>query len=365
VPIELADLYRRTRAARKVIVVALGFLGDSIHLIPALWEIKRNYADAELHVAATPLGCEVIRLVPGVDRVWPVVRNPRRPNWWRDWQTARAMRRERFDLAINFSGADRPVIWTALTGARQRVAHTGQRQQFWSRWLIPHWVPCQPPGIPVAQQHLQVLAACGLTLSAPRWDFTLPQAARQKAERLGVRGAIHFSVCASTPLKEWPMENWIGLARNLLALNPQWQLLATGTSSPREQERLQMLARAVGNERLVTLSGLSIADLAAVLQRCRLHVGADSGVLHLAVAVGRPTVSLFRDYHDASAWTPTGPAHRVFRAACDCVNQTQQPCAPAQRADCLSRIEVRAVEAAVLENLGASGGAVVDNNKLA
>ena len=66
----------RTRDARKVIVVALGFLGDSIHLIPALWEIKRNYPGAELHVAATPLGCEVIRLVPCVHRIWPVARNP-------------------------------------------------------------------------------------------------------------------------------------------------------------------------------------------------------------------------------------------------------------------------------------------------
>src|SRR5437773_9746219 len=128
VPIELTDLYSRTRDARKVIVVALGFLGDSLHLIPALWEIKRNYPQAELHVAATPLGCEVFQLVPCVERSWPVERNSRQSNCRRDWQIVRAMRRERSDLAINLSSADRPVIWTALTGARQRVAHTGPRK---------------------------------------------------------------------------------------------------------------------------------------------------------------------------------------------------------------------------------------------
>ena len=65
---ELANLYNDTRTASKVIVVALGFLGDSIHLLPALWEIKRNYPGAELHVATTPLGGEVLRLLPCVGR---------------------------------------------------------------------------------------------------------------------------------------------------------------------------------------------------------------------------------------------------------------------------------------------------------
>ncbi|MFO1515059.1 MAG: glycosyltransferase family 9 protein [Verrucomicrobiota bacterium] len=363
-PIELADLYQRTRAARKVIVVALGFLGDSLHLIPALWEIKRNYPGAELHVATTPLGCEVIQLVPCVDRVWPVARNPRQSNWRRDWAIVKAMRRERFDLAINLSSSDRTILWTALSGARCRVAHTGPRKQFWRTWLIPYWVPRQPAGMPIGEQHLQVLAACGLTLSAPCRSFTLPEEAQRKAESLVPESAIHFSICASSPLKEWPAENWIGLAKRLLALDPQLRLVATASPQQREQERLQFLAQQVGSERLTSLSGLSIAELAAVLQRCRLHVGADSGVLHLAVAVGLPTVSLFRDYHDASSWTPIGPAHRVFRAPCVCVNQREQPCASAQRADCLARLEVGQIEAAVREQLAGSRTRA-DNNKLA
>ena len=152
---ELANLYNDTRAARKVIVVALGFLGDSIHLIPALWEIKRNYPEAELHVATTPLGGEVLRLLPCVDRIWPVARNPRQSNWRQDWRTVRALRRERFDLAINFSGADRPTHLDGIDRGATSVAHTGPRKHFWSNWLIPHWVPRQPPGMPVAEQHLQ------------------------------------------------------------------------------------------------------------------------------------------------------------------------------------------------------------------
>ena len=236
-----------------------------------------------------------------------------------------------------------------MTGARQRVAHAAGRNHFWKSWLIPTWVPRQPAGMPVFEQRRQILAACGLRLTPPRWDLSLPEAARRQAAGLVAQDAVHLSVCASSPLKEWPLENWIGLTKRLLAVNPQLQIVATGSGQPREQERLRALAAGVGSGNLKTLIGLSLAELAAVLQRCRLHVGADSGVLHLAVAVGRPTLSLFRDYHDASAWMPVGPTHRVFRVPCVCVNRRDPPCAAANRAECLAQLEVGSVVAAVAE----------------
>lgn len=351
-PSRLANLYNDTRHARKIIVVDLGFLGDSLHLVPALWEIKRHYPQAELHVVAAPVGAEVLRLARCADHVWPVELDPHRRTLRQQWDSVRALRRERFDLAVNFSGADRTLFWTALTGARHRVAHAAGRNHFWNSWLISNWVPRQPAGMPVFEQRRQVLAACGLLLAAPRWDLALPEEARRKTEALLAPGAIHLSVCASSPLKEWPLENWVKFAKRLIAINPQLQIIATGSRQPREQERLRSLAEEVRNNGLKPLIGLSIVELAAVLHRCRLHVGADSGVLHLAVAMGLPTISLFRDYHDASAWMPAGATHRVFRVPCVCVNRREPPCAMAKRADCLARLEVNEIEAAVNELLG-------------
>src|SRR2546430_2581063 len=147
-----------------------------------------------------------------------------------------------------------------------------------------------------------MLAACCLTLAAPRWDLRNPDEAVRRVESLATPASIHFSINASTPLKEWPLEHWIALARRLLAADAALQILVSGSADSRERERLRSLSAGVMSGRLAVLpSALSIAELAAVLHRCRLHVGADSGVLHLAVAVGVPTVSLFRKYHDAGA----------------------------------------------------------------
>src|SRR3974390_237188 len=103
---EPANFYSRTRAARKIIVVDLGFLGDSVHLVPALWELKRNYPQALVHTLSATVGAELLRLAPCVDRAWAFPLTAPSPPWWRHWGLLRALRGERFDAAFNFSGAD-------------------------------------------------------------------------------------------------------------------------------------------------------------------------------------------------------------------------------------------------------------------
>jgi ADP-heptose:LPS heptosyltransferase len=83
---------------------------------------------------------------------------------------------------------------------------------------------------------------------------------------------------------------------------------------------------------------MSIAQLAAALQRCGLHVGADSGVLHLAMALGVPTVALFREYAGTAEWLPRGHPHKHLLAPCPCANVKDPPCAKEAKALCLARI---------------------------
>lgn len=164
---DLINHYARTRAARKVVVVDLGFLGDSVQLVPALWEIRRHYPEAELHTLSAPVGAEALRLAPCVDRAWAFPLGSPSPPWWRHWDLIWALRRQRFELALNLSGADRSIFLTALTGARWRLAHSGGRQHFWGPWLIRDWVPRRSEGLPVFERRRQVLAACGYSLAAP------------------------------------------------------------------------------------------------------------------------------------------------------------------------------------------------------
>src|SRR5437763_10814305 len=122
-PSELAHFYSRTRTARQVIVVDLGLLGDTIHLVPALWDLHEGYREASLQVMTTPLGAEVLKLVPCVDRVWAVELQREKRTLRQQLAIIRAIRREQLDVAFNFSGADRTLFMTALTGAKSKAGY--------------------------------------------------------------------------------------------------------------------------------------------------------------------------------------------------------------------------------------------------
>ena len=89
----LTHFYEQTRSARKIIVVDLGFLGDSVHLVPALWEIKAHYPEVQLHTLSATVGAELLALAPCVDRAWAFPLTPQSPRWWKHRDILSALRR--------------------------------------------------------------------------------------------------------------------------------------------------------------------------------------------------------------------------------------------------------------------------------
>lgn len=350
-PFELANFYNETRNARKIIVVDLGYLGDSIHLLPALCEIEDNYPRAELHVASASIGSEFLQMATPVDRTWPLQRTPQGASWREQWRWIRQVRNEHFDVAFNFSGTDRTVFLTFASGARWRVAFAGGRRHFYNPWLIPYWIPRVDRTVHVAEQRRQVLAACGLQLGRLRYPIQLPGVALRWAEQSVPPGAIHLSINAGHGLKEWPLERWIELTQHLLQCPNLPSLVVSGSRQPREQARLERFFEVVRNPRVLPFAGsLSLAQLAALLGRCQLHIGADSGALHLAAVLGVKTVSIFRDYEGIGEWMPKGEDHRSIVASCQCVNQRVQPCQATGTPVCLDQVAAELVwrEIAVL-----------------
>ena len=105
---------------------------------------------------------------------------------------------------------------------------------------------------------------------------------------------------------------------------------------------------AVPGARLKCLKGLSIGQLAALLQRCRMHLGGDSGVLHLAAALDVPTFTIFRKYAHLKEWLPPdGPRHRYLATGCRCIETGWTHCQAVERAECLAAISATDVFEAI------------------
>jgi len=352
-PSELAHFYSRTRDARKVIVVDLGFLGDTIHLIPALWELKTAYSGAGVHVVTTPLGTEVLRLAPCVDRSWAVELQHEKRTLRQQWQILRGLRRERFDVAYNFSGADRTLFMTALTGARWKVAYPGGRRHFWNSLLIPCWAPRQDVDLTVFEQRRRMLADCGVPLGVPRFNLRVEPAAAAWAAKIVPDNSMHLSINSSKATREWPLEHHVTMLREVWRKHPDLTVMVSTGARERERQRLSAFCDLLNDKRLkVIAETISILQLAALLTRCRLHLGPDSGVLHLAAALGIPTVSFFREQGAYKCFMPVGPIHRVISMPCHCVDHRDAPCETLGRSECFARIEPSLVARLIGEQLG-------------
>jgi ADP-heptose:LPS heptosyltransferase len=232
------------------------------------------------------------------------------------------------------------------------VAYPGGRKHFWNRWLIPDWTPAQDPNQKVFEQRRQVLAACGLELGPPRFDLKADEASLLWARSVAPDESIHVSVNSAKPTREWPLEHHVNMLSSLWTKHPTLTVLASSGSREREILRLRELVRLVADSRLQLLPvGMNIPQLAAVLQRCRMHLGPDSGVLHLAVALGVPTVSFFREQGAYHSFMPVGPQHRVISMPCTCIDNHEAPCERLGRAECFARIEPERVAAMIHEQL--------------
>jgi heptosyltransferase-3 len=137
------------------------------------------------------------------------------------------------------------------------------------------------------------------------WDLRLTQNERAEAAKFLPANAsplLAVSMGTKLPVKDWGVTNWESLLERLALELPDTTLVLIGSAD--EWERCDNLGRDWPG-RTVNLAGkISPRLSAAILERCRLFIGHDSGPTHLAVAVGAPTVALFSWLCPAGLWFP-------------------------------------------------------------
>lgn len=200
-----------------------------------------------------------------------------------------------------------PVLVLGRPGARRDALLRGLRAAG-ARELYAH-DPLPEPGVHAAD-HLGRALGAGPEPARPR--IALPASARALREAALARAGIDprarliaLHPGAGSPAKRWPARSWAEL----------WRALGSGARpalvcGPADLEAARELARRIDAP---LLAGLALLELAAVLGGCAALLGHDSGVSHLAAALGIPTLALFGPT-DPAQWAPRGPHVCVLRA---------------------------------------------------
>ena len=122
--------------------------------------------------------------------------------------------------------------------------------------------------------------------------------------------AIHPG--SGSEMKNWPIHRFIEVARSWLAPNDKRKVVIVGGEA--DQAPVERLRSGLPNDRVELVQNLTLTELAGRLQRCGVFLGHDSGISHLAAAVGTPALLLFGPT-DPAIWAPANPQVRVLRSS--------------------------------------------------
>lgn len=297
-------------------VLDLGFLGDTVHLLPALWLVRQAYPQAELHVTVAAHVTSLMDCVPWVDRTWGYMRFPRHATLRENLQMISGLRREKFDVLINLNGSDRSSWLTGFSGARERLGRVpgDGGPLFWRRMFTAHvHHPFKPE--PIYVQRCRCLEKAGFPAAPPEFHTEIDPANLRAAEMAAADTGnyFHISPFTTADYKELPPAQTAEFIAALAQYFPEKKIVLSCAPTEREQKKLTSLLALLPRRPWRVLAGnLNLTQLAAVIQHSALHFCGDTGTLHLAAMTNTPTVAWFWPNPGLRQWVPTGEKYRVI-----------------------------------------------------
>ncbi len=263
-----------------------------IHGVPVLCALRAALPEAFLAWVVEGRAGDLLEGHPALDEL---IRVPR--GWLKSpgevWRLRRQMRQLKFDASIDLQCLTKSAIAARLSGAPRRIGKGGSDGRELSRWFHNELVDCG--GSHVIEHYLDLLKPLGIESPAVRFDLPEREVDARMAEDflrvngLAAGGFVLMNPGAGWPSKIWPAERYGDLARRLAKKHGLTSVAVWGVPSERPLAE-QIVAASGSHARLAPAT--SMTELAALCRRCALFVGSDTGPMHLAVAVGAPTISL-------------------------------------------------------------------------
>ena len=348
---------------RRALVIKLRHHGDVLVASPVFSVLKAQAPQAEIDALVYADTAEMVTLHPAVSQVHTIDRK------WKqlgvlgqlraELALYRALQARGYDLIIHLTEHWRGAWLCRLLKPRWAVGPAVKgRPKRW-RTSFTHLQTMHNAQRHMAETNLDALRRLGIQPRADERRLTLvpgPAAEATVAGHLagfGLAGKdfIHVHPASRWFFKCWPVERMAALVGRLQAAGQS--VVLTAAPSRDEQAMVEAIQARLAQPAFSLSGQLSLKELAALTQAAKLFIGVDSAPMHIAAAVGTPTVALFGPSGDKQ-WGPWGVPSRVVSSAAHlCRPCGHDGCGGGKISDCLTAIEVRAVLQAANELLPA------------
>ncbi len=300
---------------RRILLVRLRSIGDAVLTTPTITALRRFLPDAQIDILLEDWVAPVLKGFPGLDNI--ITFSP--GDVLGRFKTIRKLRRNNYDVIYNLHGGTTSTFLTWLAGSKHKVGFGHYRYGFlYDHLSIPALDFWKSADLHSAEQQLALIGWTGVPVSDhPKTSLTVSAAADltiiERLKNAGVsRGAALalFHPAAAFSSKQWAAEKFARVAEYLSAKG--FAVVAVAAADEEGVLRaLREAARELANVSISTFSDLSLPEITALAARSSLFVGNDSGIAHIAAAVGTRCVVIFGSSNIVH-WRPyTGAPNEV------------------------------------------------------
>ena len=317
---------------QKLLIVKLGSLGDIIHTIPAQQRLAQHFPQAQIHWLTEPPYDSLLDRIPGISKVWLADTK----KWRRKISSLpesihliRSLRRHHFDAALDFQGLVKSALLARLSGAERVIGFVPhQSREPASRYFYSETVVGDDGSRPHAVEiNLQLVRSLGCSRNgaSPLIPLEIPSEAfdyvDDQLSNSNIAKPIMVNPGAGWVTKLWPLRNY---AQLLLRLHQELGHGIVLTYGPGEEDLVQQIQTVTAPHPIAAFS-TTFLQLAALCRRSRLLIAGDTGPLHLAVALGTPTVAILGP---TSAWRngPYNSKDQIVKRYLFCSNSYKRTC---------------------------------------
>ncbi len=323
------DFFQKLPSKAHILFIRLRSMGDCLLLTAPVRALKQEFPDFRVSVLAEARYADCFDANPDFDEV--LIASGK-------YATAVQLFRRRFDAIINLHGGPTSLFYSCIA----RGARIGA-EQYQYGWMYHGLLPAPDPTAHSVESTMAALQWMGVrALEAPplRYEPHPAIAIRICKDLKTPYAVIHPAALMET--KRWDPSRFAGISRQLASRG----LGVVLTCGPGEESVVREVAKDLADS--ITITGLRIAELAELIRGARLYVGNDSGPMHLAAAVGTPTVAVWGS-SDSRRWRPWRVASRVVQNPFECNPCPGYRCLVADSPLCIESVTVEQVSAAINE----------------
>jgi len=290
----------------KILIVKPSSFGDIIQANPILQAIKSKWKDSLIDWLVFTQWKQVVELFPNINNIkcWD-----RKGGIKAFFEVLKECNKENYDLVIDLQGLLRTAIFCKLLKAKQKIGVSGMKELSWLFLKEPYKRNKDENAV---IRNLNSLSYITKENYVPCFKIKTDNSLNDTLYKYGITNndnIIAFVPFARGKTKTWNPNNYVSLAKKIKVVNKNIRIVVLGSQKDYGK---------ISTDDIIDLCGKTdIKELAQILSVCKLAIGADTGAMHLANAIGIKNVFIFGG-SDIKETAPYGDNAKVITANLSC-----------------------------------------------